>query len=369
MIVRMAKERIEPTGRVISRAMHHTDVADLASRFLTFRHFLGDGDGWTGTPVDNVGDNKRQPVSVLSSADLGIALHQRLSELVASHRNVGLLLSGGIDSALIASYLPQGTPVFTIKFDAGGAFDETSSAESYASKLKLDFNRVIVEWSHYQAFGGSLTQFKQAPLHPVEVALHVAARTAKASGIETLIVGNGADTNFGGMDLLLGRDWTAAEFETRYTFVAPKEVLREPVSQSHIFAKYEENGIFDTQTFLREIHGYGILRAFQNAICSTGIRICAPYEDLQLGTSMDLARIRKGEPKYLLAELFRNRFSASSAPRKIPFVRPMDQWMKNWGGPRSGYFLGDIDLTALSGEQRWLIHALDLYFDEVGVGS
>jgi hypothetical protein len=308
----------------------------------------------------------REPVSVLSSEGLENALKMRLAGLFATSQNIGLLLSGGIDSALIASFLPRGTPVFTIQFDAEGALDESPAAAAYAKKFELVFTRVTVGWSDYQSLSESLTRRKQAPLHPVEVALHVAARTAKASGIETLIVGNGADSNFGGMDLLLSRDWTAVDFQKRYTFVDPKKVLKESVSQSHVFIDYEQGGVFDTQTFLREIHGYGISMAFQNAILSADVQICTPYEDIRLGTSLDLARIRRGEPKYLLTKLFEDRFGVSRSPKKIAFARPMDQWMGPWSGPRSHCFREDIDLVELDGEQRWLIQALDIYLHQIG---
>ena len=37
----------------------------------------------------------------------------------------GILLSGGIDSAILASYLPAGAEAYTIRFVAPGAIDET----------------------------------------------------------------------------------------------------------------------------------------------------------------------------------------------------------------------------------------------------
>ena len=56
---------------------------------------------------------------------------EKLRDIVkASCRNerVGVLLSSGMDSAIIAAFMPPGTPAYTVRFVADGAVDEASGA-------------------------------------------------------------------------------------------------------------------------------------------------------------------------------------------------------------------------------------------------
>jgi hypothetical protein len=299
--------------------------------------------------------------AVASAADIRDALHAQLAGCDPS--TTGLLLSGGIDSAILAALLPKGVRAYTIRFVAPGAIDESTQAADFARRAGLAHQVVEVHWQDYLLYTDSLMQHKRAPLHAIEVALHKAARTAYADGVRKLVVGNGADSNFGGMDKLLSRDWTFDAFVARYTFVEPARVLREPRSLLPVFAPFQRGELADVVGFLREVHGPGIVQAFDNAIRCAGCDIVAPYETLRLSTPLDLARIRSGEPKYLLAELFRSLYASEYVPPKIAFARPMDQWLGTWPGPKRGEFLGPEAAAAMSGDQRWLVYCLEQFLD------
>ena len=211
---------------------------------------------------------------------------------------------------------------------------------------------------------------KKAPLHAIEVALHKAALAAKADGLDTLIVGNGADSTFGGMDKLLSRDWTLEEFYRRYTFVDPFQALREPVDLRSVYQPYlKADGFIDVQRFLKTVHGLGIIQSFECAIHSAGLALLEPFEQLRYVRPLDLARNRAGESKYLLKALFSRLFAGMVPPEKIPFARPMDTWLADWTGPGRPEFKAGASWSSFTGDQRWLLHVLEQFLDLLDAGE
>src|ERR1700754_1068541 len=63
---------------------------------------------------------------VTSADDIGAALAAQLGR--CDPATTGLLLSGGIDSAILAALLPRGVNTYTIRFVAEDAVDETERA-------------------------------------------------------------------------------------------------------------------------------------------------------------------------------------------------------------------------------------------------
>jgi hypothetical protein len=166
------------------------------------------------------------------------------------------------------------------------------------------------------------------------------------------------------MDKLLGQDWTPDAFIRRYSFVDPRRVLLEPIDMRPLFAPYvRPDGRMDVDPFLKRVHGLGIVQAFDNAIQAADCRTAEPFERLRLSVPLDLGRIRSGESKYLLRDVFRSLYPRIDPPPKVPFARPMDQWMRDWQGPRRPEFRRDLDLAAYTGEQRWLLYCLERFLD------
>jgi asparagine synthetase B (glutamine-hydrolysing) len=287
------------------------------------------------------------------------ALRVSLSDVDPS--TTGLLLSGGIDSAILARLVPPGLRAYTLRFLAPDAIDESPAASRFAALAGLRHSVIDVSWADYEHTVDWLALHKRAPLHAVEVGLYKAALRAAGDGITTLVVGNGADSTFGGLDKLLARDWSSQAFVKRYTFVDPRLVLREPGNSDLAFSNWCEGDDFDTAGFLKVVHGEGVTQAFMNAIGAAGCVMRAPYEELVLGVPLDLARIRRGESKYLLREVFRRLYGTEMAPEKIAFARPMDHWLGSWRGPERPEFLRDLEIDAFTGEQRWLIWSLDRF--------
>ncbi len=333
-----------------------------ASSYLTYRYVIEPGRHWNASveaPYPAV--DALDQVDVRTAADIVRQLRARVSTLDPAR--TGLLLSGGIDSAILAALAPAGTRSYTIRFVAPGAVrDESPAAARYATECALPHRIVSVTWADYQAVMGPLMRCKRAPLHAVEVGLHTAALAAKGDGLDALITGIGADSTFGGLDRLLSRDWTFDELVTRYTFLPPSAVLREPRNVSVGFERFRTgDDAIDLHGFLKETHGYGIIQAFHNALHSAGCRMIAPYEALRLAAPLDIPRIRAGESKYLLREVFQELFPDWKIPSKIAFARPMDSWLADFATPSSAIFRSDVDYNALTAEQRWLVYCLDRF--------
>ena len=335
------------------------------SSFLTFRYVVRKEAAWMpGFAPVWPQPSSPDPIGVSHAAELLDALRHLVSQ-VTRRSQLGIFLSGGIDSALLAALLPEGTPAYTIRFAAEGAVDESPMAAVYAERCGLPHRIITVTWADYEQTMDVLMRHKRSPLHPVEVGLFRAASEAARDGLRTIMIGNGADSTFGGMDQLLARDWTTDEFVRRYTFLDPASAIKEPVSMRPVYEAYGATQRFDVRGFLKEVHGRGIAQAFDNAIQAAGCQSVEPYEALTLTAPLDLARIRRGESKYLLRELFRQFYPDLEVPEKIPFARPMDQWLQAWSGPQRREFVEASVRPSYSGEQKWLLYSLERFMNLV----
>ncbi|MFC1672423.1 asparagine synthase C-terminal domain-containing protein [Planctomycetota bacterium] len=247
------------------------DLDFCISSYLTFRYVARKDVGWKEgfTPeFPELGDEDQHSVS--DAREVLEKLEEIIAEKCPTDR-IGMLMSGGIDSAIIAALMPKNTQLFTVNFVAPNAVDEGAPARVYAEKLGLQHHVVEVTWEDYLDCIDSLMVRKKSPLHPAEAGIFQAASAAKASGVDTLTVGNGADSTFGGMDKLLSRDWSFDEFVERYTFLKPELIVEKPVSMLEIYKEYRANGGVNVQGFLKILHGLGIVQMFDNAIEARGL--------------------------------------------------------------------------------------------------
>ena len=300
------------------------------------------------------------PISVGTSREILSALRELLDNN-SGHEDTAIFLSGGIDSAILAALLPEGSKAYTINFVSTSGVKEAERAIEHASTCGLNHCVVDVTWDDYEFYEEELMIHKKAPLHAVEVALYKAASVARDDGVKSIVLGNGADSTFGGLDKLLSVDWPFEEFIDRYTFVKPDDVLAESCDIREVYEPYRVGENIDYVGFLKTVHGMGVIQAFNNAIHSVGLDIVEPFEGLKLKGQLDLNRIRSGEPKYLLVEVFNQLFPNLEPPTKVAFARPMDEWLSDYKKPLSSVFKADLDLTDFSGDQKYLIHCLDKF--------
>ena len=130
-----------------------------------------------------------------------------------------------------------------------------------------------------------------------------------------------------------------------------------------VFEKYRQGkhidflGMFDSVT---TIESYG---SYENAFATANMSYLDPYELFKMATPVDLKRIRNGESKYLIRDLFKRRYPNIPIPEKNPMPRPVDFYFENWNGPKRNEFREDINIVNFTGNQKWLIWVLERFLD------
>lgn len=332
------------------------------SSYLAFRYIeRDDADFFEGlhhvkpTPIID-------PVKVSTADEIDAAIENNFSALRG--KKLGLMLSGGMDSAIVASYVP-GAEAYTFRFLDGTIYgDELKRAEYYAETYGLHLHYVDINWQAIEPHIDSVMKRKGAPVHSIEPQLVVAAEQAKADGVECILIGDGSDYIFGGMDKLLSRDWTFDEFAARYTYIDPKAVLVEPADVSYLFERYRigDNAI-DWLRFLDKISTDESFGSYDNAFHTAQIDYFDPYANLQMGVPLDLQRIRNGESKYLIRELFAKKYPDFPVPNKTPMPRPVDFYFAQWQGPTRPEFKPNLDMTKFTGNQKWQLYCLERFLN------
>lgn len=339
------------------------------SRFLAFRYVENEEDNFFPGVRHTVWN---RPTTELTAVDSAADVERvARAEIEKSFRpgHTAIFLSGGIDSAILASFLPRGTKSYTFRCVAEGAINETEQAAKYAKAYGLDHEVIDMNWRDFEELTPELLKFDGVPFHSIEVQLLRAARYAKAAGFDHLILGESADGVFGGLSGLLSRDWDLEGLMNRYSFVLPSRALRHPVDVSDVYRRYlRPDGIIDIEAFLHGVFCIESATSYRHAFELAGVTACMPYGRMRMASPLDLARVRGGESKYLLRELFASRFPGMSIPKKIPMPRATTQWFADWCGPRRPEFIPGchVDMT---GDQKWLLWCLEKYLDAYDNGE
>ncbi len=77
---------------------------------------------------------------------------------------------------------------------------------------------------------------------------------------------------------------------------------------------------------------------------------------------LTLERVRSGDSKYLIRDLFRIRYPGLEVPEKLPMSRPAEDWMNDWEGPKRYEFIPGC-AEKLNGEQKLLLYSLERFLD------
>ena len=320
---------------------YKTDKNYCMSSFLTFRYIYDEDKVFKeGLIHKDYQVNKNMKLIPCSSAqDVEDAILNNLSNIDLT--KAGLMLSGGIDSAILASYMPKGTKAYTALCNAEGAVDETGRAQSYCSEYGLEHRIVDISWDDYLATMDALSLNDGCPVPPNEPQVYKIAKTMKEDGIETIIFGDSADMVFGGYSELISKDWDYEGWKKRYTYIDPVVALNEGIEMDYVFDQYKTgDGGIDYIQFMNDIFTVTSTGSYTNAFRMANIDYLDPYANLTMKEPLDLSRVRSGDSKYLLRELFRERYPGVEVPEKIAMPRAMDQWMKGWSGPTREEFSG-----------------------------
>ena len=306
---------------------------------------------------------------VRTAAEIDQAI-QRVFDSLKGEK-LGICLSGGMDSAILASYM-SGCDAYTFRF-LGGEYqkEELARAEYYAKYYGLNLHYVDIDWNTVQNCLEPVMRSKHAPVHSIEPQLYQAALQAKADGVTRLIVGESSDLIFGGMDQLLSKDWTVEDFSKRYTFLDPALVLKEPEDMSYLYERYRQGEKIDFLQFMDDVFSRESSSSYYNAFKTADMPYTDPYALLRMADPLDLNRVRNGESKYLVRELMQIKYPEIPVPNKVPMPRPVDAYFKDWCGPKRPEFRRDIDMSQLTGNQKWQLYCLEQFlnmFDPIKVG-
>lgn len=334
------------------------------SSYLAFRYIEDEGkeffEGLHHQIIKPIPEEVR--ILVWTSDDIDREIFKQIDQF--KDKKKGIMLSGGMDSAIVASYL-RGSDAYTFRF-SGGSYqaEELARAEYYANYYGLTLHYVDISFDEILEYVDPVMKHKGAPVHSIEPQILKAALQAKADGIEVMFIGDGSDYVFGGMDKLLSRDWSFNEFVKRYTYIPPETVLQHPADVNYLFERYrtEINGI-DFLRFLEDIATEESYASYSNAFETAELEYYDPYAKLKMAEKLDLNRIRNGEPKYLICELMKKKYPDIPVPEKVPMPRPVDDYFRNWEGPQRPEFKRNLDMTEFTGNQKWQLWCLERFLN------
>lgn len=300
---------------------------------------------------------------VYTSEDLGELLRKQIVD-ATNDGKAALALSGGIDSAILARFMPAGAVVYTFRCVIPGKsiVDESARASEIARVCGLEHRIIDITWDNFDQDIDVIMAHKGAPCHSIEIQIYEGAKRARKDGFKKLIFGESADLNYGGLDGLLSREWSVGEFVSRYAYVKPWDVLKAPEVINTPFFRHVENGVVNVHEFCRNEFMREALGSYQNACDVAGIELVVPYANTFMGTPLDLQRVRNGESKYWIRELFCKYFPDIKINPKTPMPRPMNEWFATWEGPKRKEFW-ENSVSFLNGDQRWLIYALERFLN------
>lgn len=336
------------------------------SSYIAFRYIWKDGmdfcEGFQHKNYAPIPDEERIPVK--TSEDIDREIQRQFDALYAKYDNIGILLSGGMDSANLAAYLKPGSHAYTFT-SASGEFDaDIERAKKYCAKWKLQHHFIEVTMDDFKQYTPIVMRYKYAPVHSIEAQIYKAALQAKADGVQLMIVGESSDLIFGGMDKLISPEWTFDGFAKRYTFLDPKLVLTNPVDQSELYERYRTGETtIDFMRFMDEVFAVESSGSYLNAFGAAWMPYYDPYASLVMSEPLDMHRVRNGEPKYLVRGLYAMKYPELEIPFKIPMPRPVDAIFKDWEGPKRAEFRKDIPMEQLTGNQKWQLWCAEQFLN------
>ena len=155
------------------------------SSYLAFRYIERDDvDFYEGMHHKNIQPIPEiEKISTGTAEEIGRAIEAQLTPL-RDTKKVGVMLSGGMDSAIVASFVP-GADAYTFRF-LGGEFqkEELARAEYYAKYYNLHLHYVDISWDTVERHIDAVMEAKCAPVHSIEPQILQAALQAKEDGVE-----------------------------------------------------------------------------------------------------------------------------------------------------------------------------------------
>lgn len=301
--------------------------------------------------------------AIHDSFELEEFLKNRIKSISKTHK-LALALSGGIDSAILAKFMLEGSIAYTFKcvVPDTSVIDETPIAKKYAEECGLEHKVIEIYWEDFEKYAPVLMAHKNSPVHSIEVQIYKASLAAQNDGATALVFGENADAIYGGMSSLLSKEWGIGEFIERYSYLLPYKALKNPKLILEPYYNFCKDGYVDPHFFVSEFFRKESMGSYINATETAGIVAVCPFSETYLAEPIDYNRIRNGENKYLVREVFQRLYKDFEVPPKTPMPRPMNEWLKDWKGPTREEFWPHCTDT-MSGDQKWLVWCLERFLN------
>ena len=132
--------------------------------------------------------------------------------------------------------------------------------------------------------------------------------------------------------------------------------------EMNTYQAWEKDGYIDPHDFVSHVFIQESIASYINAAQAAGIKLLLPFARSYLACKIDYSRIRNGENKYVVREVFQRLYPTWTIPPKTPMPRPMNEWLKNYDGPSRPEFYPNC-ARGLTGDQKWLLWSLEKYLD------
>lgn len=333
------------------------------SSFLMYRRVVDKEKCFKSQMIPNTINDVWEKEAIHNSYELETHLKEVVKEATKDGK-AALALSGGIDSAILAKFMPEGSTAYTFRCTAWDkpTVDETHIAEKYAAECGLNHKVIEITWDDMKQYAPILMKHKSAPIHSIEVQIYKAGIQAKKDGFDRVIYGETADVNYGGLSNILSKDWHVGEFIERYAYLKPWMALKNPKVDFSYVEEFSDKGMVNVHKYLSEFDIIESINSYINACQTAETGFVAPFANTFLAEPLDLQRIRAGENKYLIREIFNRLYPDFVIPDKLPMPRAVDQWLDDWSGPEREEFLPNC-VYNMSGDQKWLLWSLEKFLN------
>lgn len=347
--------------------MYKVDKEYCMSSFLALRYVAEHDKIWAENIIPRFISRDFTKADVVYTAeDIDKSIRSQLEKIDLS--KTGIMLSGGMDSAILATYLPKGAKAYTMRTTAEGSVNEVEQAKVFADICGLDLTVVDITWDDYQKSIPVLAKHKKSPFHSIEPQIYKTLQVSKNDGVENILCGENADVIFGGMDGLLSKDWTFDEFVKRYNYLEPGDILKNPKDITKSYEPFRIGEYIDSFNFVSHVFADESLNAYLNVSDTVGINLITPFANMKMGGEVDLTRIRNGENKYLIRDLFKIKYPGIAPNKKLPMPRAVGVWLKDWQGPTRPEFK-KFDINLLKPDQKWLVYILEQFLHMLDNGE
>jgi asparagine synthase (glutamine-hydrolysing) len=289
-------------------------------------------------PVPSTDDDREEDQRL---EELGAALSESTEQHLIADVPLGLLLSGGLDSSVIAAYAARKSPILTISMNfAGSKVDERPHARQVAEFIGSRHVEVTITPQHVmQEMVKGAWVFDDLFGDWGTVTTRLMYRRCREHGIKAVLVGEGADELFGGYDVFrtprrLGL-WQQFRLYQRYAgrrygrlFGDFRRILEEYLDAGH-GEPFDAVRMFEA---CRQLPNQYVMKV-DKASMAESIEARAPYLDRRVAeVALRTPRewlLRGGENKYLLRSLARREGLLPEAISRRPkFGAPLEPgWM------------------------------------------